>query len=125
MIVGLGTDITELARMRQAYSRFGRRFAEKILTPGELSLLPAHPTAFLAGRFAAKEAAAKALGTGFSQGLWFTHLEILPDGLGRPELRLLGPARARAQALNASAAHISLSHGRDAAVAVVILESQP
>lgn len=125
MILGLGTDITEIKRIRAVCERFGGRFLRKILTPAELAAMPATPTAYVAGRFAAKEAAAKALGTGFSGGVRFTHIEVTRGANGRPLLRLLGPARERAEALGACAAHISISHGRDAAVAVVVLEGEP
>ena len=111
MIVGLGTDITELARIRAGCERFGERFQKKILTPQELAAMPECPVAYLAGRFAAKEAAVKALGTGFVNGLSLQHIEVLRGPLGQPMLHLHGPALARAQELGVSAAHISISHG--------------
>ncbi|MBE6441456.1 MAG: holo-[acyl-carrier-protein] synthase [Desulfovibrio desulfuricans] len=123
MIIGLGTDITELARIRTACERFGGRFLHRILTGTELAALPAAPTAYIAGRFAAKEAAVKALGSGFSMGIAFTHIEVLRGSQGQPQLRLLGPARERADRLGVGTAHVSISHGRDAAVAVVVLEA--
>ncbi len=123
MIIGLGTDITELARIRTAYERFREHFLCKILTDRERTLLPANSIAYIAGRFAAKEAAVKALGTGFSMGIAFTHIEVLRTPQGQPLLQLLGPARTRADVLGVRTSHVSISHGRDTAVAVVILEA--
>jgi holo-[acyl-carrier protein] synthase len=122
MILGLGLDVVELDRMDSILSRFGDRFLSHILTPAERAALPPIPLSRVAGLFAAKEAAVKALGTGFSQGIGFSHLEILADALGRPVLTLLGPALGRATALGASSWHISITHGRATAAAVVIME---
>jgi holo-[acyl-carrier protein] synthase len=82
-----------------------------------------NPVPFLAARFAGKEAASKALGVGFSGGVTLLTLEIGRTESGRPRLEFLGPALKRAKALNVRAAHISLTHGREIAQAVVILES--
>ena len=123
MIIGTGLDLTELERIRSALARHGERFAERILTEAELALFPAgNPVPFLAARFAAKEAAFKALGTGMSGGVTFHTVEVLRLDSGAPQLRLLGAARDRAEALGARRAHVSLTHGRDVAAAVVILE---
>ena len=123
MIIGIGTDITELARIKASYDRFGERFLQKILTLDELELVPESPIAYISGRFAAKEAAVKALGTGFNEGIGPHHIEVLRGPLGQPQLHLRGPALARAEALGMRAAHISISHDRNAAVAVVVLEA--
>mgnify|MGYP003619917442 FL=1 len=123
MIIGIGTDITELARIKASYDRFGERFLQKILTPDELKLVPENPIAYISGRFAAKEAAVKALGTGFNEGIGPLHIEVLRGPAGQPLLHLHGPALARAEALGMRAAHISISHDRNAAVAVVVLEA--
>lgn len=123
MIIGIGTDITELSRIKASYERFGDHFLQKILTPEERKLAPQSPIAYIAGRFAAKEAAVKALGTGFSQGLGLLHVEVLRGPAGQPQLHLHGPALARAEALGMRAAHISISHDRNAAVAFVVLEA--
>jgi holo-[acyl-carrier protein] synthase len=122
MIVGLGLDVVERDRIDAALARFGQRFLARVLTPAERATLPPQPSARVAGLFAAKEAAVKALGTGFALGIGFAHLEILPDALGRPVLGLSGPAKARADALGVTGWHVSISHGRDTAVAVVVLE---
>ena len=123
MIIGLGTDITELARIKASYDRFGRRFLQKILTEEEQKNLPESPIAYIAGRFAAKEATVKALGTGFRDGLGPLHVEVLRGPAGQPLLHLHGPACRRAEALGMRNAHISISHDRNAAVAVVVLEA--
>lgn len=124
MIVGLGIDMADLERIRRAHARFGRRFLEKILAPGEFAALPENPRAsLLAGRFAAKEAAAKALGTGFSGGISPCEIEVLPAPTGAPGLVFHGQARQRAEQLGMRAAHLSISHERSHAVAVVVLEA--
>ncbi len=123
MIVGLGLDVVELARIERAHERFGEAFARRILTPAERNWREERlsiPT--LAGCFAAKEAAVKALGTGFSGGISFQCVEILPDALGRPVLRLSGPARNRASEIGADALHLSITHDRNTAAAVVVAE---
>ena len=122
MILGLGVDLADLNRIRRSYERFGRRFAEKILAPEELRCLPEAPVTYLAGRFAAKEAAVKALGPGFSQGIGPRQIEIRNTPEGKPELRFLGRAAERARALGVTRRHVSLSHDRTAAVALVVLE---
>ncbi len=129
MILGLGLDVVELSRLSGVWERFGMRFARKILHPDELALfssLKGLQTQFLASRFAVKEAAVKALGTGFSQGILPTDIEVAKLPGGCPELRLHGGARERMRHLGASRAHLSLTHGRETVAAVVILErSQP
>ena len=124
MIVGLGIDMTELERIRKVHARFGRRFLEKFLGPGELAALPAEPpAALLAGRFAAKEAAAKALGTGFSGGVGPCQMEVAHTPAGGPILVFHGAAAERAASLGTRAVHLSISHERSHAIAVVVLEA--
>ncbi|MDE7240689.1 holo-[acyl-carrier-protein] synthase [Desulfovibrio sp.] len=124
MIVGLGIDMTELERIRKVHARFGRRFLEKFLAPDELAALPAQPrVSLLAGRFAAKEAAAKALGTGFSGGLGPCQMEVAHTPAGAPTLVFHGAAAQRAAGLGTRAIHLSISHERSHAVAVVVLEA--
>ena len=122
MIVGLGVDVVELDRVQAAHKKFARRFERRILTLEEASVMPSNPVAFLASRFAAKEAAVKALGTGFSSGITLHHIQIQKDPSGQVHVCFTGPARARFEALGAHRAHLSLSHGRNTAVAVVVLE---
>lgn len=123
MIVGVGIDIAELERISQAHARHGVRFAERVLTVAELALLPANATPFLASRFAAKEAAVKALGTGFSGGITFRDVEVRSDELGKPSIIFHNAALERCRVLGVRRAHLSLSHSRENAVAVVILEA--
>ena len=87
--------------------------------PGSWHLRPA----FVAGRWAAKEAAVKALGCGFSLGIGPRHIEILPTPTGKPELRFTGPALERARQLGVRHIHVSITHERTTAAAVVVLEA--
>ena len=123
MIIGVGIDIAELGRISRSYTRFGVKFSSKILTPDELDHFPANAIPFLASRFAAKEAAVKALGTGFSGGITFQDMEIRSDPLGKPLIFFHNLALQRCQELHVRHAHLSLSHSRENAVAVVILEA--
>lgn len=121
-IIGIGLDVVELDRIERTHRRFGYAFARRILTVKELALLPTKPTAYLASRFAAKEAAVKALGTGFANGVTWQHVQIALEPSGRPILILLGRALELAEGMGMSSAHLSLSHGRDTTAAVVVLE---
>jgi holo-[acyl-carrier protein] synthase len=131
MIVGLGIDLVEIKRIRHALERFGLRFVNKVLHPSEVDanfssgcdILSAHSVARLAARFAAKEAGAKALGTGFTGGIWFRDIRILSLASGKPEILFHDNALARARELGVTHAHLSLTHARDTAGAVVVLES--
>lgn len=124
MIYGIGTDIVYVGRIRDDLSRFGDRFAERILTKNEL--LEFHQNAnkanFLARRFAAKEAAVKAMGTGFSNGVQLHHIEVTHDDHGKPMLMFHGRARDFLQEKCVTVAHISLADEQDNAVAFVTLE---
>lgn len=130
MIIGLGIDITELERIEKAWLQHGERFAKRILHENELTYLSQKNSSktaqinFLAARFAVKEAAVKALGTGFSQGIGPCHIEVYSLPSGQPMLKFHGPAAERLVDMGAApqGAHISLTHGRDTAVAVVVLE---
>lgn len=125
MILGLGLDITELDRIHRSLERFGDRFIARVLTSAEAAAIPEqNPVPYIAARFAAKEAAAKALGTGFAEGVTVKSIEVVRMPSGAPELRLHGAAKARAEALGVTRAHLSLTHGRDVAAATVILESE-
>jgi holo-[acyl-carrier protein] synthase len=100
------------------------KFASRILAEEEMSLLPSAAAGYLASRFAVKEAAAKALGTGFAQGITMKQIAVRSAAGGAPQLVLHGKALERSNGLGASRAHLSLSHERSAAVAVVILEGE-
>lgn len=124
MIVGLGVDIVSIERIGRLYRRHGERCFRHILTPAEAAAMPAGPRAVqrLAGRFAAKEAVMKALGTGLGGGVNCTQIEILNDPSGAPRLTLHGAAAARSLALGGTRWHLSISHCDDYAVAEAILE---
>ena len=124
MIVGLGLDLIETERIREIHARHPERFVQRILTEAEQQYVLRHrdPTERLAGRWAAKEAAMKALGTGLSQGIRWRDIEVLPDELGKPILHLHGQARERAEALGANNIHVTITHSSTLAVAQVILE---
>ena len=123
MIVGIGTDIVEIARIRASLAKFGERFAGKILGEAEMTRFneAGDQGAWLARRFAAKEAAAKALGTGMRAGVHFGQIEIRHHKSGAPALVFSGHARARADALGVVQPHVSISDERDYAVAFVVL----
>lgn len=122
MVIGLGIDVVELDRIERAIARFGERFLTKVLTPGEQAVRPVRCVPFVAARFAAKEAASKALGTGFSAGVSLTTIEVVGGERGKPGLALHGPAMAAFARLGGRRMHISLTHGRDVAAAVVVFE---
>lgn len=127
MIHGIGTDIVRVARIQSVMRRFGDRFARRILTERELADLAADgkPAHFLARRFAAKEAAAKALGTGFCDGLQFRHIGVGHDSKGRPVLEFHDFARTLTRALGVGEAHLSLADEQDYAIAFVTLLRAP
>jgi holo-[acyl-carrier protein] synthase len=121
--VRLGLDLTEVARVSQLLERWGERFLMRVFSPGELNRARRHPRAFaehVAGRFAAKEAAMKALGTGW-RGVAFREISVKRDPRGKPRLELHGRALERAQALRVRAMEVSITHTSDVAAAVVAL----
>lgn len=124
MIYGIGVDLAQISRIENAYNRFGQRFAERILGKSEL-LDFAHtkrPVRFLAMRFAAKEAASKAFGTGFKQGVAPRQIEVQHNRAGKPSLVFSGQAKKLAEENVITASHVSLTDEDDFAVAYVILE---
>lgn len=122
-IFGIGTDIVRVARMQASLARYGEKFARRILTPNELSefLQSDRPAHFLAKRFAAKEATAKAMGTGFSKGLTPRQIGVGHEQGGRPVLEYYGNAKALIKKLGISAGHLSIADEEDHAVAYVTL----
>lgn len=125
-ILGLGTDIVEIARIEAVMARNGDQFAQRILAPGEWAIYQQHrqKARYLAKRFAVKEAAAKAFGTGIRNGLAFEHFEVYNDSLGKPLLRLHGRAAELAEQMAITAIHVSLADERRYACATVILEGE-
>lgn len=124
MIVGLGIDLVEIPRIKSIYERHGDRFVKRILTAAEQAYVLRHkdPGARLAGRWAAKEAALKALGTGLAEGIRWRDVEILPDERGKPTLILHARARERAAGIGASIFHVTITHSDGLAMSQVILE---
>lgn len=124
-ILGLGTDIVEIARIEAVVARSGDRLAKRVLSDNEWALYQTHqqPVRFLAKRFAVKEAAAKALGTGIRNGLAFNQFEVFNDALGKPSLRLWDEALRMAEQMGVRAMHVTLADERHYACATVIIES--
>ncbi len=124
MIVGVGTDLTEIERVKRSVERFGSRFLDRIYTPGEIAYCMRKKDAAesLAARFAAKEAAAKALGTGISRGVSWQEFEVRREPGGRPGLWLSGRAAELAADLGIDRLSLSLTHTRDLAMAFVVAE---
>ena len=125
MIYGIGTDLVEATRIARSLERYGERFAKRILTDSEWLdySCSSKPVIFLANRFAAKEAAAKALGTGIGRGVSFQHIHIDNDENGAPILTFTDGAKARLELLNGRHGFISIADELHYAVATVILES--
>ena len=123
MALSVGVDIVELDRVRRAVDRHGERFLARIYTPEEIARYRGRPSE-LAARLAAKEAVSKALGVGLNHlsvhGIQWRDVEVLPDPLGKPIVVLSGRARALADEQGLREWAISLSHGRDYAVAFVV-----
>ena len=122
MIIGIGIDIIEVDRIERAMQKNG--FVERMFTPAEIACFERmnHNPQTVAGAFAAKEAVAKALGTGFSAGVGFKDIELTHDEKGKPVIALFGGALARAEQLGGNRVHISISHIKSTAVAEAILE---
>jgi holo-[acyl-carrier protein] synthase len=125
MIVGTGIDIAEVPRIAQSIARFGDRFVRRIFTEGEIQYCEstANRAERYAARFAAKEAAMKALGTGWSRGVRWRDIEVSRQPGGRPTLLFHGKASEFAVMLGAKHIALSLSHTAEQAIAQVILEN--
>jgi len=117
MVLSVGVDLIEIARIQRAIERWGARFLGHVYTPAEIAYCRGRAPE-LAARFAGKEAISKALGTGL-YGIHWTEMEILADRRGKPMVTLYGRALARAQALGLGEWAISLTHSRDNAMAFV------
>ena len=122
MILGLGTDMVAVSRVEEILSRHQDRFLHRVFTRAEQAecLGRARPATHLAARLAAKEAAMKALGTGWGQGVRWQDIEVQSNGKTPPALRLAGQAKQRAEACGIRQALVSLSHDGDYAIAVVV-----
>ncbi|MBM3837862.1 MAG: holo-ACP synthase [Verrucomicrobia bacterium] len=124
MILGLGIDIIEVARIRASHERFGERFLQRILLPGEIAYCLSHkfPAPHLAARFAAKEAISKAFGTGIGSSLGWHDMEVARKDTGEPFVVLHGAGQKLLENRAGKAVHISLSHTEFYAAAVAVLE---
>lgn len=125
MIVGTGIDIAEVPRIAESIERFGERFLKRVFTEGEIRYCDskANRVERYAARFAAKEAAMKALGTGWNRGVRWRDVEVARQPGGRPTIVFHGKAAEFAAQLGAKNAALSLSHTPEQAIASVILES--
>lgn len=124
MIVGTGIDLVEIERIQQSVDRYGQRFLDRVYTSAEQAycLRKRKAAESLAARFAAKEAGAKALGTGISRGVNWLEIEVVRAPGGRPALVFHGRAAAIAAQLGATRASLSITHSMQLAMANVILE---
>lgn len=125
MIVGTGVDIAETSRIEQSLERHGERFAKRVFTPAEITYCERfkNRSERYAARFAAKEAAFKALGTGWRAGIRWLDVEVTHQPSGKPELILRGRAQEAARELKVTRTAVSISHSDRYVVAQVILES--
>ena len=124
LVIGLGTDLIEIDRIEQSIRRFGDAFLHRVYTPAEIAYCNRKKNAAesFAARFAAKEAGAKALGTGISRGVSWREFEVRRQPGHRPELHLSGRAEEIARALGVKRVSLSLSHSRSMSIAVVVAE---
>jgi len=124
MIIGLGVDVTKIDRIEAAMERRGRAFLERIFTPSEIAYCQSHRHSAerFAGRFAAKEAAMKALGTGWSRGVRWIDIEVVRERSGKPTLRLAGAACEIASGLGVKNIALTITHDGNTALALVIFE---
>src|ERR1700761_9865779 len=124
MIVGSGIDLVEIERIQHSVERFGARFLDRVYTHAEQAycLRKRNAAESLAARFAAKEAAAKALGTGISRGVNWLEIEVIREPGGRPNVQFHGRAREFASRLGVLHAALSITHTADLSMASVVLE---
>jgi holo-[acyl-carrier protein] synthase len=125
LIIGLGVDIAEVDRVRAAIERHGQPFLRRVFTPAEISYCEGFRNKFerYAGRFAAKEAAMKALGTGWRRGVRWVDFEVVRESSGRPSIALAGEAAKIAANLGVARISLSITHTSAEALAQVIFEN--
>ena len=125
MIVGIGTDIIRIERMTALFERHGKTFVKRIFTEDERNEATTrkNPIEYYAGRWAAKEAVSKALQCGIGKNCSWQDINIINTPQGNPQMSLSGSAAAKAAEINAVNVHVSISHERKYACAMVILES--
>jgi holo-[acyl-carrier protein] synthase len=124
MILGVGIDIIEVARVKASHERFGERFLNRLLLPDEIAYCLSHknPAPFLAARFAAKEAISKAFGTGIGASLGWQDMEICKKKSGEPFVVLHGKGRELFETRGAKRLLVSLSHTQNYAAVTAVLE---
>lgn len=122
MIIGIGTDIVEIERIRKMIERHGDHFLNRCFTPNEIEYANRHRDSAVrfAGRWAAKEAVVKALGTGFVQGITFHDIEVVSLHTGQPTVQLSGEALQISQQLKIVEVKLTISHAREYATATAI-----
>ena len=121
-VLGLGIDLAEVSRIRALLEKSGDRFKHRVFTEGEINYCDgkADPALHFAARFAAKEAASKALGTGFSEGIGWQDIETTNSGNGAPSIVLHGAAAKRAETMGVAAMMVTLTHTAGMAAASVV-----
>jgi holo-[acyl-carrier protein] synthase len=126
MILGIGTDIVALARIEALHQQYGERFARRVLSPGEMAEFATHasPARLLMKRFAAKEALAKATGSGMRFPVSLQQISVIHDVLGKPAFAFAAELAVYLNKLGVSRHHLSISDERDVAVAFVVLEGE-
>jgi holo-[acyl-carrier protein] synthase len=123
MIYGIGVDLIEIDRIKQAIERNGQRFVDRVYTKTEQEYCAQRPSfACYAARFTAKEAFLKALGTGLRKGMRWQDIEVYTDELGKPHVQLYGYLEERAKQEKFERVHLSLSHSSAYAIAQVVIE---
>ncbi len=124
MLIGIGIDRIEIDRVRAAWKKHGERFHRRVFSDSEWTycLSRPDPASSLAARFSAKEATMKAVGLGWGGGIYFRQIEVTRNRAGAPGLRLHGRAEGYAHTIGAGTFHVSLTHDRTHAMAIVIVE---
>jgi len=126
MIYGIGTDLVEVNRIEKIIQRWGERFTEKVYSRNEIDYCTrkAYPAIHYAARFAAKESFLKSLGIGLGMGVSLKDIEVINDAKGNPQLKMNERIREVLDTHGITSVHISMTHTREHALAVVILEQQ-
>jgi len=127
MIFGIGVDVLEMRRIAATLQRFGERFTERLLMPGERAQLAKtqRPERFIAMRFAAKEAIVKAMGTGFAHGVWIRDVGVVQNSWGKPEVVYSERGEQVRRGLGIGDGHVTLTDEAGLIVAVAVLMKAP